>query len=407
MPQRRKLIQKNSASARARELHLARNAVHSSTSRQVPLELLQLVLNVFRDTFPAQFDSTLSGLLQEIKQNLYDRNFRDAFGRSDLLEAYAMRWSPSRALAYLHIFCKLPTLSSSILSGFPRNEKGNESWDSSTESDPSPVNSLDRAPNFQQNFDRIHKQSNRIVCIGAGAGAELVALGAFLNHIVGPLRENVQPLSCKADTHAMLEVNAIDIADWSPILRELYSSMTTAPRLSQYASVKAQASNQPLINSVNFKLRCTKSDILKMDSTDLDDAFAGAILVTMMFTLNELYSTSISTTTNLLLSLTMLLSPDALLLVVDSPGSYSTIELGAGSDANASNDRKKYPMSWLLDHTLLTDASTGSPKNGSLERPRWEKLISRDAEWFRLPDELKYPIDLEDMRYQLHLYRRV
>lgn len=49
-----------------------------------------------------------------------------------------------------------------------------------------------------------------------------------------------------------------------------------------------------------------------------------ARLVTIMFTLNEFYSVSKSATTKLLLSVTSILEPGSLLLVVDSPGSYLT-----------------------------------------------------------------------------------
>ncbi|KAK4692724.1 25S rRNA (uracil2843-N3)-methyltransferase, partial [Lecanoromycetidae sp. Uapishka_2] len=125
-----------------------------------------------------------------------------------------------------------------------------------------------------------------------------------------------------------------------------------------------------------------------------------------MFTLNELYATSISATTNLLLSLTMLLDPGALLLVVDSPGSYSTVKIGKSSRPSESSGERKYPMQWLLDHTLLEASAVGSSKVASGQR-QWEKVDGREAEWFRLDGELRYPIELEDMRYQLHLYRRV
>ena len=35
----------------------------------------------------------------------------------------------------------------------------------------------------------------------------------------------------------------------------------------------------------------------------------------------------------------------------------------------------------------------------------WEKLESADSVWFRLAEGLRYPIPLENMRYQMHLYR--
>jgi 25S rRNA (uracil2843-N3)-methyltransferase len=80
-----------------------------------------------------------------------------------------------------------------------------------------------------------------------------------------------------------------------------------------------------------------------------------------------------------------------LLLVVDSPGSYSTVSLNGAE--------KKYPMQWLLDHTLLDEGPKG-------DTAAWSKLTEDESKWFRLDTRLRYPIELEDMRFQLHLYRR-
>jgi len=84
-----------------------------------------------------------------------------------------------------------------------------------------------------------------------------------------------------------------------------------------------------------------------------------------------------------------------MLLVVDSPGSYSETSIGKES--------KRYPMQWLLNHTLLET----SKERGGKGDVKWEKLVSDESRWFRLADDLKYPISLENMRYQVHLYRRL
>jgi 25S rRNA (uracil2843-N3)-methyltransferase len=109
----------------------------------------------------------------------------------------------------------------------------------------------------------------------------------------------------------------------------------------------------------------------------------------MFFTLNELYTTAgIGKTTQFLKNLGKVLASDSLVLVVDSPGSYSEAALG--------KEKKKYPMQWLLDHTLVETDTPGYS---------WDKLQSDDSLWFRLPEDLSYPIPLENMRYQMHLFR--
>ncbi|KKA17516.1 hypothetical protein T310_8544 [Rasamsonia emersonii CBS 393.64] len=127
----------------------------------------------------------------------------------------------------------------------------------------------------------------------------------------------------------------------------------------------------------------------------------GTALITLMFTLNELFATSMAKTTQFLLRLTDLAAPGTILLVVDSPGSYSTLTLGkktpqsnsnSGSNGNTNNSddnggngndksgsaaavaapARHYPMKFLLDHTLLSVAVN-----------KWERVLSDDSRWFR------------------------
>jgi 25S rRNA (uracil2843-N3)-methyltransferase len=112
----------------------------------------------------------------------------------------------------------------------------------------------------------------------------------------------------------------------------------------------------------------------------------------MMFTLNELFTSGgIGKTTRLLLDLTSSVPIGSLLLVVDSPGSYSETTLG--------KEAKRYPMQWLLDRIML--GTQKDPVGGR----KWKKLESEDSVWCRLSEKLEYPIRLENMRYQLHLYK--
>ncbi|KAM0796522.1 hypothetical protein BDR22DRAFT_795586, partial [Usnea florida] len=342
-----------------------------SLSKKVPIELQQLLLDVFKHSFRPHFDSAFPATVQQIKHHLFNRNFNDAFGSESFLQAYAMRWSPSRALAYTQIF----QTSEAMLSA----------------------------------MSRMHASSTKkIVCIGGGAGAELVALGAFLqlNLIRHPCANNHDPENKSKISSPDFAITIMDIANWSPVLKELHSCMTAAPPISEYSSSVAKAANVALISPTACTLSFMQEDILGLKKENLAARFTGVVLVTLMFTLNELYSTSINSTTNLLLSLTIVLAPGALLLVVDSPGSYSTVSVEGPSSTGDSGTRKRYPMQWLLDHTLLESAAIGDSKNASVER-QWEKLESRESEWFRLSSELRYPVTLEDMRYQLHLYRRL
>lgn len=382
------------------------NAPHStasvpSKSKTVPVELQQLLLNIFNNAFRDNYNSKLSGLIQRTKQHLFNREFNNAFGSEDLREAYAMRWSPSRALAYMQILYSLTPLARRLVSDYGTSQGAIDK----------PQDALANAHNLAEDAEAPRRKNNRIVCIGAGAGAEIVALGGYLSLLSRrPGFDNQEVINHDKEQDRSIspqrvDITAIDIADWGSVVDKLQSNITAAPPLSQYASAEAKAANTALIGTNAMILDFVKQDVLSMPMDQMSAIFADALLVTLMFTLNELYTSSISATTNLLLALTMLLPTGAVLLVVDSPGSYSTVSVGKASDADGQST-KKYPMHWLLDHTLLESAAIRSSKNASAEH-QWEKIESQDSEWFRLPSELRYPIELEDMRYQMHLYRRL
>jgi 25S rRNA (uracil2843-N3)-methyltransferase len=324
----------------------------------IPVELQQLLLNIFRDSFAKRFDEDVKPLLQEVKGHLYNRDFATAFGKDEYLEAYAARWSASRALGYADLFWDLRTLL----------------WPQ-----------VGEEPVGGENLKR-----REIVCLGGGAGAELVAL-AGVQKMLSIETENGTAVS-------KMNVEAVDIADWTSVLDQLTKHVTQPPPLSKYASAAVQAANSALVDSDTFNVSNHQYDILNTDASKLSATMKDATLVTLMFTLNELYSTSVSLTQKFLLNLTLSLPTGALLLVVDSPGSYSAVTLNGAE--------KEYPMQWLLDYTLLNQAGD-KVKDKDREEAKWEKIHTDESRWFRLVETLKYPIELENMRMQLHLYRRL
>lgn len=313
----------------------------------LPLELQQLLLNIFKNSFQERLSSNINPLLQEIKGHLYNRDFATAFGKEEYLEGYALRWSPSRALCYLEIFLTLK----------------------------------DELKPFDSVHEEIAGVGWNVVCLGGGAGAEIVALGGLKKILDSP--------------DANLGITAIDIADWTNVISTLREGVVNKPPLSKYASAAVQEANTALTDPTHFSVSFHKQDVLNASLETLSGMVEKSNLVTLMFTLNELYTTSVSLTQNFLLNLTKSLKPGSCLLVVDSPGSYSSVSLNGAE--------KKYPMQWLMDHTLL---STGA-KGTVFEEPKWEKIKEEESKWFRLDEGLRYPIELENMRYQLHLYRRL
>lgn len=321
----------------------------ADSPKELP-ELQQLILRIFKEALPISADCNLKQIIQDVKGHLYNRDFASAFALPSFLHAYALRWSAGRALAY-----------ADIIATFDVKYRWLEhpSKDSEDKTD--------------------NANDANVLCIGGGAGAEVVALAAI------------------ASTYTLshLSVIAVDVADWSSVLNSLGATITQPPILSQYASAAKKKANQALLDASRFEVHFRKQDILECSAQELGLLVADAAIVTIMFTLNELFSSSISKTTAFLLKLTEVMRPESWLLVVDSPGSYSEVSLGKEGEP------KRYPMKWLLDHTL--QQSAGYNPN---ELSRWRKHVSDDSRWFRIHGNLDYPIELESMRYQIHLYQR-
>ncbi|KAI5289709.1 hypothetical protein KEM54_003378 [Ascosphaera aggregata] len=374
--------------------------------KQLPVTLQQSILNVFKHALDKPFalrrtregEATLDGarevkplsdLVQLVKAHLYRRDFEAAFADADgeLLRAYALRWSAGRALAYAGIF---GYVLAKMRSSFDYREGD--------------------------------KVAQHIVCIGGGAGSELVGLAAAWKNLepsvdnlngglddlsiddfepddqtTAPeleksLDESVSRVETTASQHTNKSDRAltiVDIADWSSVVEQLTSVVQSE-----------------LTRKDSFNVAFNHADILDYSEDELTTlihkfpAKPTTTLVTLMFTLNELFSVSIPKTTKFLLHLTDVVKTGTLLLVVDSPGSYSSVSLGASKNDEAKPQRT-YPMRFLLDHTLLTIAEG-----------RWESVVSESSRWFRRDEaRLRYSvgdgIGLEDMRFQLHLYRKL
>lgn len=307
-----------------------------------------------------------------MKQHLFNRDFLQAFGAQENLEAYVVRWSPSRALAYREVFLEICP---EIRSVFDLNTRREE-----------PV---------------------EVVCIGGGAGAEVVAIAAVVKSLLWddsrkdegneapsegstielPPKELEEatssleitpPFTADAEISKptpnaqSLHLTAIDIANWTPIIKTLSTALTTpaSPRYPSFISPSA------------FSVTFHHHDILTPSVSPL--VSPSTSLITLLFTTNELYTQSRASTTQFLLSLKENTRAGCLLLVLESAGSYSTVQVNG----------KTFPMGMLLDHTLLA---------GDV----WEKLVGEEAKWYRLPEGLRYPIELENMRYFVRVYRRV
>lgn len=357
----------------------------------LPVELEQLILNVFNTTFPASNDfEALKPTLQEIKDALFRRDFDSAFGKDEFLEAYAIRWSPSRALGYSQLLAWI--------------------CDEGAEDDC-----------IKQLLGGLEVQKPaRVVCFGGGA-AEIMALAALIRHLQPSsaagkperstpedISQDLKALSVSdaASSPLLLDLQLLDTADWSSVLSQLHAGLTTAPVLSKYASAAARAANAPFLSPGALKHTFNRTNIFDCSTESLRETIGPEpVVLTLLFTLNELYTASIPRTTALLLRITEAAPKGTMLLVVDSPGSYSETAIG---DAKEGEERKKYPMSWLMDFALVPKPKKKEEGDEEEEeQPTWEKIVHEDSMWYRLEEGLEYPVSLENMRFQVHVFRRI
>lgn len=364
----------------------------------LPAELEQLVVDVFRAAFPASNDfDALKPTLQEVKDALFRRDFDAAFGRPEFLEAYAIRWSPSRALGYAQLMA----------------------WVCGERAGDACVRRLVGGGGDDQ------KQPARVVCFGGGA-AEIMSFSALLRHLrpsdaagrpnspPEDVSEDMQALSISGtgSSPTLLDLRLIDTADWASVLSKLHACLETPPVLSKYASAAARANNASFLSPGAVKHTFTRTDVLSCSTEDLRAAIGSdPALLTLLFTLNELYTASMPQTTAFLLKLTEAAPKGSLLLVVDSPGSYSETAVGSSKEGG---EKKKYPMSWLMDYALVPkpkkradDDDDDVDGDGEAESSdAWEKVVTEDSVWYRLEEGLEYPVSLENMRFQVHVFKR-
>ncbi|KAL8404013.1 hypothetical protein RB594_009036 [Gaeumannomyces avenae] len=336
------------------------------------------ILAVFAEAFAAELASdAFASALQAIKQALFERDFDAAFGAEANLRVYAARYSPTRALCYADALSGVAAHLDGLLLLSPRRRPPLDGADDDDDDDDGEGGSSSKDPAGGGEL--------RALAIGGGA-AEVAALAAFLRR---------RPAASGS-------VVLLDSGPWGSVVDALAAGLTAPPTLSKYASAEARASNHALVEPSRFKTAFVRADALALDAAGYGALFPGAVgqeattttttssppcLVTLLFTLNELFTGGgIGKTTAFLLNLSASAPSGSLLLVIDSPGSYSEAAVGKES--------KRYPMSWLLNKVL-----------SEAEDCDWVKLESHDSLWFRLPTNLSYPIPLENMRYQLHLYR--
>lgn len=236
----------------------------------------------------------------------------------DYLRAYTARWVSGRTLAYRSLFLGIHEL---VEESQRRGRLG---------------------------------QPTRALCIGGGAGSEILALASLAKEL--------------SESNTAFHLTSIDCADWSRILDEMGELVKTRWQL-------------PL---ETFQNTFKHQDIL---DTYEDLPFSEQHLITCLFTTNELFAASRVKTMLLLSHLSQVCQSGTLLVIAESTGSYSEIQMGA----------KTYPLDLVLDMTL-------AGKNKA-----WTVVKKDQSIWYRVPEQSKkkYGLQIENTHMMVRVYRKV
>ncbi|KAG9701044.1 hypothetical protein KCU95_g446, partial [Aureobasidium melanogenum] len=357
-----------------------------SQDQLLPLELQQVMLNVFKDVFSELMDfEELKGVLGEVVKEVGEGRWEEAFGEERKREVYAVRWGPSRALAYANVLTALC------------EQRSEDDW-----------------------IQRLTSSTKtKAICFGAGA-AELMAFAGLLRHLrpnaSGRQQEELDASTTDdtSNTTSLLDITLIDFADWSSVLEKLVKGITTPPPLSKYASASARAANTALLAPQKLTINFEHYDIFNLKSAQLKEIVGTEepVLATFFLTLGHLYNTSIPKTTAFLYKLDAVLPIGSTILVIDSIGASVSVPIPDSEEVT------EYSVSWLLSRVLLgkpaDPVSTQGKGKKAIEEgeankpiPRWEKIINEEMKINRLDEKLRYPGSLENVKFQILAFRRV
>ncbi|KAF9571344.1 hypothetical protein EC968_000717 [Mortierella alpina] len=358
----------------------------------------QHILNIVKESCQEAFNlPSFNTTLQTIKSHFFERNYDAVFQNPEHLPVYSARYAPSRALCYYHLFREHPVL----------------------------MKTLEGGP-------------STVLCIGSGAGSELVGIAAAMVHANPALKPKTKKTPTeqkdkdksiskeKESSTAAVETKLHeDDAKETPKLAEDNNTLglegltiskaepssasvsTTTPSDNSTAvskPVKKSKTNKHRVTIVMQdyvdwssilvpmeavvhsrlmlgpeRLRCETEVGNVLDLTEgLLQRVAKADLITFMFVLNELFQDK-KRTMLLVAKIVAAMPKGAHMLVVDSAGSFSNLKVG----------ERTYMVYMLLDH--LKDL---------------EIVYQDDATWYRCPPSLTYPLKLENMRHFVRIYKR-
>ncbi|AEY95739.1 FACR222Wp [Eremothecium gossypii FDAG1] len=237
-----------------------------------PQQLADLFKDAFRGELYGEHQDELAETVQQVKGDLYNRDYIAAFDSQEKRAAYCCRWSPSRAVAYSSLFAHL-----------------------------APVRSV---------LTCAGGTSRNVLCVGGGAGGELVA-AANLFTATRDFDARHRPDAPADANAARLAIRIVDIADWSAVVDRVAAAVRSSWLFHLAPALDVAFAHTDILQPAAS---------LGLPSLDL---------LTLLFTTNELFLENRAATVRLFQRLNAECRSGCLLLIVESAGSYSHITVGS------------------------------------------------------------------------------
>ncbi|CAL9729467.1 25S rRNA (uridine(2843)-N(3))-methyltransferase [Monosporozyma unispora] len=244
-------------------------SAHNQTTLP-PQEIIDLYKVIFNNELYVNDFDQLMEQVQQVKTDLYNREYIQAFNNEIKRVAYCCRWTPSRTISYASLFSHFPEIVGVI------TEQTSET------------------------------NGSKILCVGGGAGAELTAITSIFTPYIHKKE--------KTEGQNNLEVTLVDIADWNDVVNRIMD----------------QVKSRWLYNKLweQYQVKFFNHDILDPQIANGMTPYNELNLITLLFTTNELFKEDRAKSIRFLQRLNQECQPGCLLLIVESAGSYSHITVG-------------------------------------------------------------------------------
>lgn len=332
-----------------------------------------------------RYDERFPELVQRAKALLFERRWLDLFLDAELLDAYAGRWVPSRALMFRAVMADVRPVRAlfspaAATNGSEDDEDGSEDGDGGAEPTEKEENGEEKGAAHENAQTR--QEPARILSIGGGAGSELLAVAALC-----------------VPAHAAVQWTGVDIGDWGSVVSRLADAVGEWEIPASFEFVEADVLKLPLSDAPKPGAKPSSADTPTETPAAKDTPPTPKLppwlelqpdLTTIFFTLTELLSQSRPRTINLLRHLTTCTPRGGHLLILDSASDIAEFPLG--------NSERTWPVHMIADALLL---GLAVPKGA------WRKVRAEDSRWFRLDGNERWGrCKLENGRYWLRMYER-